>query len=149
MSVVITWADTLLGLMSLQAIAPRAPVTLGLEVHLYAPITGLGAINLRGELSKQGKAISNFTVKLSDDRGNPLGIGHGTFMAAPDPDISLPTGDWALKGFVKPGDPLERPVAERVTGRRWPSAPARDYLITPRPATHCPRDSQLIRPDWL
>jgi acyl-coenzyme A thioesterase PaaI-like protein len=36
-SILATWADNLAGLLAVDAMAPRVPVTLELDVHLYRP----------------------------------------------------------------------------------------------------------------
>jgi acyl-coenzyme A thioesterase PaaI-like protein len=118
LSVLAIWADTIIGLLAMQAIAPRVPTTLELDVHVFAPVRQCKSVNMRARLTRSGKSVLVFTVDFSDGTGRPLGFGTSMFMALPDPNISIPPGNWALKRFARSSGELRQPLAERVRCER-------------------------------
>jgi acyl-coenzyme A thioesterase PaaI-like protein len=118
LSVLAVWADTIIGLLAMQAIAPRVPTTLELDVHAFAPIRQCKSVSMRARLTRSGKSVLVFTVDFSDESGRPLGFGTSMFMALPDPNISIPPGNWALKRFARSSGELRQPLAERVRCER-------------------------------
>ena len=42
MSILAAWADVLAGHLAIYSVGPRVPVTLELDVHLFAPAPGAG-----------------------------------------------------------------------------------------------------------
>lgn len=114
LSVLSVWADTIFGLIAIQAIAPRVPTTLELDVHVHAPIRQCKTVHMRARLARSGKSVLVFTVDFTDEAGSALGFGTSLFMASPDPTISIPPGDWALKRFSRSSGELLQPLAERV-----------------------------------
>lgn len=118
LSVLAVWADTIIGLLAMQAIAPRVPTTLELDVHVFAPIRQCDSMHMRARLIRSGRSVLVFTVDFSDASGRPLGFGTSMFMALPDPNISIPPGNWALKRFARSSGELRQPLAERVRCER-------------------------------
>jgi acyl-coenzyme A thioesterase PaaI-like protein len=114
LSVLAVWADTIIGLLAIQAIAPRVPATLELDVHVFAPIRNCKTVCMRAQLTRSGKSVLVFNVDFTDATGQPLGFCTSMFMAIPDPTISIPPGNWALKRFSQSSGELLRPLAERV-----------------------------------
>ena len=115
MSVLVTWADTIFGLIAMRTIAPRIPVTLEMDIHVFAPIRGASEVLLRGRLVKAGKSVMIFSLDFHDAKGVHVGFGHSVFMAAPDPELTVPPGDWAIKRFDRQRGPLlQQPLAQRV-----------------------------------
>lgn len=114
LSVIAAWADTVLGVQAMKYILPSVPATVELDVHLIRPIIAKGSIVLRARVAKIGKTISEFVVDFNDESGAALGHGHGLFMATPNPQFSLPPGDWVFKGFAAPSPGLAQPLAERI-----------------------------------
>jgi acyl-coenzyme A thioesterase PaaI-like protein len=112
-SVLIAWADTLLGLLAVRALAPRVPVTLEIDVHLFRPISGTPTVRMVGRVTKSGSSIHVSSVDFYDDSGR-VGFGHSVFMAAPDPRLTIPTGSWALDRFRAVRGTLTVPLVERV-----------------------------------
>ena len=92
-SVAATWADALLGLHAVRVMTPRLPVTLDLDVHLFDEIAGVEQVHGRSRL---------------------VGFGSGTFMAAPDPSLTMESMDWVLDRFATPMGSLAVPLAERI-----------------------------------
>ncbi len=113
LSILATWADTLLGLIAVRALAPRVPVTLELDVHVPENIVDATTVRCVGRLAKEGSSVLVSTIAfLVDDRR--VGFGHSMFMAAPDPRLTMPTGSWALDRFHARRGTLEQPFAERT-----------------------------------
>ena len=90
-SLLATWADHLSGLLAVTVVAPQVPVTLGLEVHLFSPPPGSGAIRCVGTTLKAGRSIFMASVEFSASGGEPVAVGTGSFMTAPDPTLRLPS----------------------------------------------------------
>lgn len=118
LSVLAVWADTIIGLIAMQAIAPRVPATLELDLHLFAPVSNCTSVHMRARLIRSGKSVLVFTVDFADEAGRPLGFGTSLFTALPDPNISIPPGNWALKRFARSSGELLQPLAERVRCER-------------------------------
>ena len=114
MSILVAWADTVLGLLALQSITPRLPVTLELGVDLAAPVDGCETVHMIGRVIKVGSTVVVLAIEFADGEGARLGIGHSLFMAAPDPGMSMPTGTWALDRFSSYRGALAEPFAERA-----------------------------------
>lgn len=110
-SVLAAWADLLTGLLATQVIAPRVPVTLELDVHLYRPAPAAGEILGIARTVKAGRSTFVADVDFTVD-GEPLAISKGLFMTAPDPDVRLPP----IHGLETPAsvERLAVPLAERA-----------------------------------
>lgn len=91
-SILATWADHLAGLLAADAIAPRVPVTLELDVHLYRPAPASGLVRGVGRTVKAGRSVFVAGIEFSSERGEPIAIAAGSFMSAPDPSMRLPSG---------------------------------------------------------
>ena len=120
-SVVVAWADTLLGLLAVRLLAPRVPVTLELDVHLIDDLRGADELTLTGRVLKAGKSVLVSRLDLAAADGRRVGLGHALFMANPDPRVTMRTGNWALNRFRTRGAALDEPFADRLgcfrTGR--------------------------------
>jgi acyl-coenzyme A thioesterase PaaI-like protein len=90
-SVLAIWADHLAGLLAMEATAPRVPVTLELDVHLYGPTPVSGTIAAVANTIKRGRSVFVARVQFTTGSGEPIGIAIGTFMASPDPTAALPS----------------------------------------------------------
>jgi len=113
-SVAATWADALLGLHAVRVMTPRLPVTLDLDVHLFDEIAGVDRVHGRSRLVKAGRSVIVTSVDFFDDDGRFVGFGSGTFMAAPDPRLTMESMDWVLDRFATPMGSLAVPLAERI-----------------------------------
>lgn len=116
-SILVTWADTILGLLAAREMAPQVPVTLELDVHLFDDLTGTPTIRSVGQVAKAGRSVLVLSIDflVNDER---VGFGHAMFMAAPDPTLRMPTGSWALDRFKSVGGTLDVPFADRVGCKR-------------------------------
>jgi acyl-coenzyme A thioesterase PaaI-like protein len=111
-SVLAIWADTLLGLLAVRTIAPRVPVTLELEVHLYRPAPAAGSVRSVARVVRAGRSVFVAGAEFTQEDGEPLAVANGSFMAAPHPDLSMPT----VRGIDLPPQRqrLSVPLAERA-----------------------------------
>lgn len=89
-SILAAWADHLAGLLAIDAIAPRVPVTLELDVHLYRPAPGSGVVRGVGRTIKVGRSVFVAGIEFFSEGGEPVAIAAGSFMSAPDPSAKLP-----------------------------------------------------------
>ena len=113
-SVAMAWADALLGLHALKALAPRLTVTLELDAHLFDDVAGVERVQARSRLVKAGSAVIFTTLDFFADDGRLIGFGSGSFMAIPDPQWTAPPLDEILSGFAAPRGSLVEPLAERI-----------------------------------
>jgi acyl-coenzyme A thioesterase PaaI-like protein len=117
-SILAAWADVVAGHISIGLFDPGVPVTLDLDVHLFGPAVGCDEIRMVARVQKAGRSVSVLRVAISDGGGAPVGFGHATFMAAPNPSLRMPTivDD---EGLLRPHPArLEVPYAERAGCRR-------------------------------
>jgi acyl-coenzyme A thioesterase PaaI-like protein len=117
-SIIVAWTDVILGLLAVRVVAPRVPVTLDIDVHLFHPADGTEPMQMIGRVTKVGTSAQVFSIDLFDPAGRPVGFGHATFMASPNPALSIPTGDWALAGFNGRRGVLTAPLAELLNCTR-------------------------------
>jgi acyl-coenzyme A thioesterase PaaI-like protein len=111
-SILATWADTLTGLLAAQVTAPRVPVTLELDVHLYRPAPATGTVHGIARTVKAGRSVFVAGVEFTSDGGEPLGIANGSFMLAPDPGVTFP---FSLDVEMEAQEQLlAEPLADRV-----------------------------------
>ncbi|MDZ7673992.1 MAG: hotdog domain-containing protein [Acidimicrobiales bacterium] len=131
-SVLATWVDTMTGLLTARFIGPRVPVTLGLDVHLYRPPTGVGAVVATAEVVKVGSEVVVASVDIADEDDVPVGTGTGLFMVARDPELHLPaSADELVAAMAEADGPLRTPLADRAgCERREPGV-----AVLPRPTT--------------
>jgi len=112
-SILAAWADVLAGLLAVDSIAPRVPVTLELDVQLYAPAPASGTVLGKGRMHKAGRSVLVAGAEFQRDDGTPLAFAAASFMAAPDETmrISTPT---SADGLLPPGGRLDVPFAVRA-----------------------------------
>jgi acyl-coenzyme A thioesterase PaaI-like protein len=111
-SILATWADNLAGLLAVVALAPRVPVTLELDVHLFRPAPGDGVVRGVGRTVKAGRSVFVASVEFTSGLGEPVAVGAGSFMAAPDPAVTMRARPGA--GPPPPDGRLTMPFAERA-----------------------------------
>jgi acyl-coenzyme A thioesterase PaaI-like protein len=119
-SVVALWADIVTGNLAVVELSPRVPVTLELGLDLYREPAGLTDVYAVGRVAKAGRSVVVSTVEFTDVAGEPVGVAHGSFMAAPDETLTF-AGD----GHVHSGVVLSVPFAQRASCERVPPAAAR------------------------
>jgi len=117
-SVAMTWADALLGLHAMKALAPRLTVTLELDAHLFDDVAGVERVRARSRLVKAGQQVIFTTLDFLDDDGHLIGFGSGSFMAIPDPKWLAPPLEDVLMRFGTPRGTLTTPLVERIRCER-------------------------------
>jgi acyl-coenzyme A thioesterase PaaI-like protein len=112
-SILATWADTITGLLAAETLRPRVPVTLELDVHLYAPAPGAGRIEGVCGVVKAGRSVFVADVEFTDEDGCPVGFAAASFMAAPDESITMHF-ETSVGLVIPEGTRLRVPFAERA-----------------------------------
>ena len=111
-SILAAWADHLSGLLAVTVTAPQVPVTIELDVHLFAPAPAAGTVRCTATPLKAGRSVFMASVTFTSDDGTPVAVGGGSFMVAPDPSLRLP----ATLSFdgPRPVASLRVPFAQRA-----------------------------------
>lgn len=104
-SIFATWTDVAAGYLALEALAPRVPTTLELDVHLHQGQRELGTIHAVARSIKTGRSVVVVVVDFTDDAGTSVAFGTASFMAVPDPAVRMPQ------------DHLDSHAAHRLPGR--------------------------------
>jgi acyl-coenzyme A thioesterase PaaI-like protein len=100
--------------LAVDTIAPRVPVTLELDVHLYRPAPGTGAVCGAGKIVKAGRSVFVAEVEFTTGDGESLGFAAGSFVPAPDARLTIDIPPNA-RPFADQGGPrLQVPFAERA-----------------------------------
>ena len=115
-SILAAWADHLSGLLAITVISPLVPVTLELDVHLYAPAPGSGTVRCTARTLKAGRSVFMASTTFESGDGEPIAVSTGSFMAAPNPDLRLPS-TFSFDG-PPPEQRLSVPLAERAGCQR-------------------------------
>lgn len=118
MSVAATWVDTQLGILAIRAFEPRLVLTLELGIHLFDEITDVSTLRTIARVVRTGSSVAVLRMDITTDDGRPAGLGHGTFIASPDPTRTMPTATQALAGYQSGLGPLDEPFAVRVGCQR-------------------------------
>ncbi len=111
-SILAAWADYLAGRLAVEVMAPRVPVTLDLDVHLYRPAPGSGTVTGVGRTVKAGRSVFVAGIEFVSEDGEPVATAAGSFMYAPDPSIVMPS--LPRPEGPPPGPFLAMPFAERA-----------------------------------
>lgn len=116
-SILATWVDHVCGLAAIGVLAPRVPVTLELDVHVYDHLPTDGTVHAVARVLKAGRSVVVCGVDVTDGDGSPVAIGNASFMAAPDPGLALPDDLDDQMTRTAPGR-LRVPFAERAACER-------------------------------
>lgn len=112
-SILAMWTDVLTGLLAVDAVAPRVPVTLQLEVHLYQPPAEVTRVRAVGRRVKVGRTVVVSGADFTDEGGEPLATGTGLFMASPDQSRTMPPPP-SDEELVELAPSLRVPLADRA-----------------------------------
>jgi acyl-coenzyme A thioesterase PaaI-like protein len=112
-SVLAIWADTVSGLLAIDSIGPRVPVTLELDVHLYRPPPGSGTVVGTASSVKAGRTVQVASVDFTGDDGEAFAFAGASFMAAPDTSMTIPTRT-SVDVLLPESTRLTVPFAERA-----------------------------------
>jgi len=115
-SVLAIWADMVGGLLTMRVIAPRVPVTLELDVHLYRPAPSAGRLRAVGRTAKTGRSVTVIEVDFLDEQGIRFGFSGASFMAAPDASRTVPSRASVDRPPREPT--LTMPLADRAGCKR-------------------------------
>lgn len=116
-SILAAWTDHVSGLAAIDVLAPRVPVTLELDVHVYEQAPAAGTVHAVSRMVKAGRSVVVCGVDITDHQGHPVAIGNASFMAAPDPRLELPSRI-SLDAMPTTTGHLRLPFAERAGCRR-------------------------------
>jgi acyl-coenzyme A thioesterase PaaI-like protein len=117
-SILAIWTDVASGHLAINLLAPRVPVTLELDVHVYGQAPGDGAIHAVGRTIKAGRSVVVFSVDFTHDGGEPVAVGAGSFMAAPDPRLTISPDILDRSPALARHETLRVPLAERARCQR-------------------------------
>jgi acyl-coenzyme A thioesterase PaaI-like protein len=112
-SILAAWADVLAGHLAVDTIAPRVPVTLELDVHLYRPAPADGSVHGAGKVVKAGRSVFVAEVEFTTGDGEPFGFAAGSFVPAPDARLTIDIPPNA-RPFSDEAPRLSVPFAERA-----------------------------------
>lgn len=113
-SILATWVDVVAGLLAVNVFAPRIPVTLDLDVHLYGRPREVARIDATARLMKKGRSVVVVAVALTDERGQDVALGTASFMATPDPAKTMPPEMMGVHALPRQRGRLSVPFAERA-----------------------------------
>lgn len=115
-SILAIWADTVAGYTVMDRFAPRVPVTLDLDVQVFAPPRESETINVAARLVKAGRSVGVVEVEFTGSGGDRIGFAVTSFMAAPNPALVMAPdlADLKTRPRRSPGRRLSRPLAERA-----------------------------------
>jgi acyl-coenzyme A thioesterase PaaI-like protein len=113
-SILAAWTDHAAGYLAIDLLGPRIPTTLELDVHLYQPAPGHGTVHAVARNIKAGRAVVVLTVEFTGDGDEPIAVGTGSFMAVPDPSLTLPPEVGRPEAIEDRGVRLAVPLAERA-----------------------------------
>jgi acyl-coenzyme A thioesterase PaaI-like protein len=111
-SILLMWADMLSGLMALEVLRPRVPVTLELDMHLYRPAPGAGRLTAVGRTVKTGRSVYVAESEFMDSSGAVFAFSTGSFMSSPNATLTAPSS--ASVRLTADGPALAVPLGERV-----------------------------------
>ena len=124
-SILAAWADVLAGHLAIYSVAPRVPVTLELDVHLFAPAPTSGTVSGVARAVKVGRSVFVARVDFTAGEGEPIGFAGLSFMAAPDERLTITMPDTAGRQVLAEGNRLSMPFAERAGCERVAPGTAR------------------------
>ncbi|MEX5712976.1 hotdog domain-containing protein [Parafrankia sp. FMc6] len=114
-SVFATWADVLSGAVAGQALNPRIPLTLDLEVQLHDGARQGDQIAAVATAVKIGRTVLVCETRFRNERTGALAaLAYVSFIASPDPRHVFPDGFPSLAHI---SGQLTEPLAERIGSR--------------------------------
>jgi acyl-coenzyme A thioesterase PaaI-like protein len=117
-SIFASWTDVSTGYLAVDTYAPRVPTTLELDVHLLDENAEPEAVYAVARLLKAGRSVLVAAVDFTDQLGRPIAFGTASFMAVPDPRVTMPPEHLAASASKRPVGRLQRPFAERARCER-------------------------------
>jgi acyl-coenzyme A thioesterase PaaI-like protein len=114
-SVLATWADVVTGAVAGNAMSPRIPLTLDLEVQVFGAAVSGERIVMEAVAVKVGRTVVVCEATFRTERKPaPVAVAVASFIASPDPSHLFPGGFPDISGIV---GRLSMPLAERIGAR--------------------------------
>ena len=117
-SILATWADVICGYLVIGTFGDRVPTTLSLDVHVHEQRPAPDQVLAASRVIKAGRSVVATHVDFTDERGRPMAVATASFMAVPDPAVTLPPGHGDIDARDWGPAVLSRPFAERAGCRR-------------------------------
>lgn len=117
-SIFASWTDVAAGYLAVDVFAPRVPTTLELDVHMHRDHGEYGAVRAVARLLKAGRSVLVAMVDFADEDGLPIALGTASFMAVPDPGVTMPREHLAPMASERLPGQLRLPFAERARCER-------------------------------
>jgi acyl-coenzyme A thioesterase PaaI-like protein len=139
-SVLLTWADILIGSLANEHTLPRICMTVDLSVRVVTPIPAGVELRSRGRLLKAGRTLTfgETTFVISTPGGGPsdepAAVALGTFVASPRPEdvsISFVHGEDPIPGreVLEPPEPVTQMLGSRVIGPGVVEVPRHERVL--------------------
>jgi acyl-coenzyme A thioesterase PaaI-like protein len=139
-SVLLTWADILIGSLANEHTLPRICMTVDLSVRVVEPIPAGVELRSHGRLLKAGRTLTfgetTFTIATPGGRGatDPVAVSLGTFVASPRPQdvsISFVNGDDPIPGrtVTVPTEPVSQMLGSTIVGPGVVEVPRHDRVL--------------------
>ena len=134
-SVLLTWADILIGSLANEHTLPRICMTVDLSVRVIEPIDAGVVLHSHGRLLKAGRTLTfgetTFTLDGADE---PVAVALGTFVASPRPEdvsVSFVHGDGRVPGreVIAPPESVSKMLGSRVVAPGVVEAPRHERLL--------------------
>jgi acyl-coenzyme A thioesterase PaaI-like protein len=134
-SVLLTWADILIGSLANEHTLPRICMTVDLGVRVVEPIPFGVTLCSHGRLLKAGRTLTfgetTFTIAGADE---PVAVALGTFVASPRPQdvsVSFVHGENPIPGreVVGPPEPVSKMLGSRVVAPGVVEVPRHDRVL--------------------
>lgn len=115
-SVLATFADVIAGTVAGQAVHPRIPLTLDLELQLHGPVRAGDRLELVSTPVKTGRTVTVCETTFRNTRtGDLTATSFASFIASPNPAHVFADG---FPRVLHVPDPLRVPLAERIGSAR-------------------------------
>ncbi len=97
-SVLLTYADVLIGVSASTRTAPRISITSSLSVHLAGPVASGTEIEMRCHITRAGRTVTVGETTVYGSGGAVAAAAVGTFQASPRPQDVVPDAFGRLDG---------------------------------------------------
>lgn len=113
-SILAILADTAAGRAAMSVVAPRVPVTLTLDVHLFKPSSEPGIINVTTRVLLAERPVVVVEIFFAGSDGKDFAFGTASFTPAPNQALTMPP-EILSQESLSPGETrLRLPLAERA-----------------------------------
>ena len=135
-SILATWVDHVSGLAALVPFAPRVPVTLELDVHVYGNAPGGGTVHAAARVLKAGRSVVVCGVDVVDGDVVVHGDAHGEVPPAEERGVLRERGGVGLEdGAGALAEEVNRAVGRQPV-IRWFGVGSPGYIGSGRLGSH-------------